>query len=768
MTNLLRHIKPVVISAILLAVGMRLSSQIAIGEWRTHLPYQFTNLVMLSDERAFCSSTGGLFYYDLLEERVETLSKTDGLSDNGIVSMRWNEEEQLALLAYSNANLDIIRGNEIINIPDIMKKAIPGDKTIYDIYFLDGMAYLSCGFGIVVLDLNKLEIKETYYIGDNGDHMKINQVSSDGIYLYAATDNGVRRAAIDDPFLIDFNSWETIDMLPDPNGVYTAAAHLGDRTYVINDPNGVGSDRVFYYDGTWKEDTRFSDMDYAELRSSDEHLILTSESGVRVLSDDFLVLYEYEEGRPRSAILDEQGTLWIADYGRGLVRYEDEQESLIRPNGPFSSIAYKMAASSQALYTVSGGVTAPWNNVFRPGIFQVFENESWRSSIRYNYQDLVTLAVDPRDPGHVFAGSWGFGVVEYSDGVPGTIYNEFNSSLQNAVPGNNVVRVGGLAFDDDDNLWVTNTGVTEPISVMKSDGEWKSFRIDGKLTDYGALSEIIITEEGHMWGIIPKGIGLFALNFNGTIDDEEDDEYKIVNVLDENGRVITNEIFSIAEDLNGNIWLGTNQGVLVYYSPGRLFSDGTLYAQDIIVPRNDGTIYGDPLLQTEKVTAIEVDGSNRKWLGTADGGAFLVSENGQEQIYNFNTGNSPILSNSISDICVSGETGEVFFGTDKGLISFKGTATSGATNYENVRVFPNPVRETYDGPIAIKGLVAETTVKITDISGNLVNELESFGGQAVWDGKDFSGRRVATGTYLIFLANRDATAAHVTKILFIH
>jgi hypothetical protein len=232
--------------------------------------------------------------------------------------------------------------------------------------------------------------------------------------------------------------------------------------------------------------------------------------------------------------------------------------------------------------------------------------------------------------------------------------------------------------------------------------------------------------------------------------------------------VITNDVYSFAEDLNGNLWLGTNQGILVMYSPGRLFTDGTVIAQEILVPRNDGTDYADPLLETQKITDIEVDGSNRKWIGTAAGGAFLVSENGQEQIYHFNTGNSPILSNSIIDICVDGKTGEVFFGTDKGIISFRGEATSGASNYANVRVFPNPVRETYDGPIAISGLVAETTVKITDIGGNLVNEIRSLGGQAIWDGTDFNGNRVATGVYLVFLANRGATAAHVTKILFIH
>ncbi|MEX0988629.1 MAG: hypothetical protein WD052_14215, partial [Bacteroidales bacterium] len=208
------------IQGILLMViyANQLSAQIAIGEWRTHLPYQFTNIVMLTDDKAFCSSTGGLFYYDLTDNSLETLSKTDGLSDNGVVAMNWSEEDQLAILAYNSANLDIIRGNQIINMPDIMKKQITGDKTVYNIYFHNSRAYLSCGFGIVVIDLNKLEITDTYYIGDNGDPLKVNQVTSDALYFYAATDEGVRKAEISNAFLIDFNSWELIDDLPDPVG----------------------------------------------------------------------------------------------------------------------------------------------------------------------------------------------------------------------------------------------------------------------------------------------------------------------------------------------------------------------------------------------------------------------------------------------------------------------------------------------------------------------------------------------------------------------
>ena len=346
-------------------------------------------------------------------------------------------------------------------------------------------------------------------------------------------------------------------------------------------------------------------------------------------------------------------------------------------------------------------------------------------------------------------------------------YNETNSSLQTLLPGN-FVRIGGLAFDPQGNLWMSNSSVSEPISVLKPDGTWKSFRCNNLISDYSTLGDVLMTQSGHLWVIVPRGNGLFAMNNNLTVDDTSDDQYRKVSVEDRFGKVITNDVRSFAEDKNGNLWLGTNQGVLVMYSPYRLFTDGELYAQPILIPRKDGSGLADPLLGTQIVSTIEVDGANRKWLGTAGGGVYLVSEVGVEGIHHFNSMNSPLLSDNIIDICVDGISGEVFFGTDKGVISFKGDALSGSSMYNEVVVYPNPVRETYEGPVAIKGLVANTNVKITDIGGNLVFETESLGGQAIWDGKNFRGDRVATGVYMIYLASPYGSFSHVTKLLFIH
>ncbi|MEN8229244.1 MAG: T9SS type A sorting domain-containing protein [Bacteroidota bacterium] len=746
-----------------------LDGQITLGQWRTHLPYKYCNLVEATNDRVFCSATGGLFYFNLEDNSVEKISKIDGLSDNGVSAMRWSGELETLILAYQNSNLDIIRDGLILNLPDIMKKQIPGDKSINDIYFLEQSAFLSTGFGIILMNLEKNEISETYYIGDNGEALKVNQVTTDGSFLYAATEQGIRRGLLSDPFLVDFNAWETITDIPNSNGEFNTIAYYKGAFFTsYNDPAGE-QDIVYYDTGSgWIPYPYFTGEQCHEIVNQGEFLTLVDNTGANVISGDWLVVQQLESGKPRSVSVDDHGDLWMADYGGGLITNEGGGKWSIVPNGPNSATVYDMEAAGNILYAVQGGVSGSWNNLFISATLESFKDEQWAYHTNWDGRDLITLTVDPNDPDHLFAGSWGYGLFEFRDEQPDVRYTDANSSLQSIFPGRNFVRIGGIAYDHQGNLWITNTGVSEPISVLKSDGTWKSFRADNLITNYSALGNILVTQSGHKWIIVPKGNGLFAMNDNFTIDDTSDDEYRKVSVVDKFGKVITNDVRSFAEDRNGNLWLGTNQGILVMYSPYRLFTEGTVIAQEVLISRNDDSGLADPLLGTQVVTAIEVDGANRKWLGTAGGGVYLVSDDGFETIEQFNSSNSPLLSNSITDICVDGVSGEVFFGTDKGIISYKGDALQGSTRYNNVVVYPNPVRETYEGPVAIKGLVERTNVKIVDMGGNLVYETESLGGQALWDGTNFRGERVATGVYMIYLSDSDGILSHVTKLLFIH
>jgi len=335
--------------------------------------------------------------------------------------------------------------------------------------------------------------------------------------------------------------------------------------------------------------------------------------------------------------------------------------------------------------------------------------------------------------------------------------------LQSIVPGENYIRIGGLDFDVNNNLWITNSEVANIISVKKANGEWKGFNFDEVISNV-PVGEIVVSQNSTKWIILPNGLGLFVFNENNTIDNTNDDQFKKLSILDENGKLITNNVYSFAEDLNGIIWVGTDQGIIVYYNPENVFDDESFYAQRIVLTNNGIT---QNLLSTEVITAISVDGANRKWIGTNSSGVYLVSKNGTEEINHFTEENSPLFSNRILDIGIDNESGEVYFATEKGLISYRGTATMGNDEFRDVYVYPNPVREDYEGDITIRGLVSDVNVKITDISGNLVYETTAEGGQATWNGKNFSGQRVSTGVYLVFCTNDDGSKTYITKLLFI-
>ena len=265
--------------------------------------------------------------------------------------------------------------------------------------------------------------------------------------------------------------------------------------------------------------------------------------------------------------------------------------------------------------------------------------------------------------------------------------------------------------------------------------------------------------------------GIFIWDDKGTLTDQSDDENTFLssfNDIDNVGSKITpTNFFCLEQDKNGVFWAGTDIGPLLFYNPSRAFDEDYTCSR-VKIPRNDGTGLADYLLQNEKVKAIAIDGANRKWIGTETSGLYLMSENGQETIRHFTTSNSPLLSNNIMSLAINPISGEVFIGTNNGLISFQGDAAEGSNIYNNVYAYPNPVRENYNGIITITGLIAKTQVKITDLNGNLIYQTISNGSIATWNGKDVHGRKVNSGIYMAICANEDGTQSAITKIMVIN
>ena len=375
------------------------------------------------------------------------------------------------------------------------------------------------------------------------------------------------------------------------------------------------------------------------------------------------------------------------------------------------------------------------------------------------------ITIDPANKEHVYLGSLGAGIIELNNGSLTKLWNETNSPLQSRCDAP-VHWVGsfGMSFDEEGNLWVTNAYSTSPLVVRKTDGSWQNFF---STSTCPALGSVMVSKNNYKWMIIPRGAGLMVFDNNGTWSTGDDKALQIILSDTSYGfpSLATTDILCIAEDKDGEIWMGTDKGIAVFFCADQIFSGSGCDAQQIFIEQDGHT---QILLETEVVTSIVIDGANRKWIGTQNSGAYLMSEDGTTEVKHFTAENSPLLSNEIRSIAINPKTGEVFFGTSEGIISYRNDATEGLEDFTDVYVFPNPIRPGYEGPIAITGLVENADVKITDISGSLVYHTKALGGQAIWYGKNFNGEKASSGVYMVFCANEDGSKTYIAKILVVN
>jgi ligand-binding sensor domain-containing protein len=752
------------------------SQDIGIGEWREHLPYYECFSVTEAESRIYCATQYSLFVFDKTDNSVTRLNKVNGLSDIGVSTINYHVGSQTLVIAYSNTNIDLMKSNLIINISDIKRKPILGLKTINNIVFRDQYAYLACGFGIVVLDIEKEEIADTYYIGPDGSQINVFDLTFDESgHIFAATEIGIYKASLTGTNLADYNSWVKDQLIPYPDQTYNQVDYFAGKLFVNNYHDEYAADTVFVFDGTrWQRFDAASNSTKSNIQVNHNCIVFANFGNVDVYDETLTrVYFTYLPSGigvyPHDAIMDTDGSVWVADRFVGLLKtYNDGWNGeAIRPNGPKSANVFDMSVVGKDLWVVPGGRDVSWGNVWKRGEVYSFIENSW-DYIDYVKQpemdpvrDMLVVQVDPANNKKVYVGSWGNGIHVFTDKALTGHYTDENSSLQ-VFTASGRINIGGLCFDEDHNLWVANSNAADVLSVMKNDGTWRSFNL-GSVGSGIDVGEIVIDHSRQNW-LMVRDHGLLVFNHNNTIDNPQDDKVRKLNSNTGNGSLPGLKILSFAVDQDGELWIGSDEGVAVIYSPENVFTGGNFDAQRILVEQ-DG--YVQYLLETEAVTAIAIDGANRKWFGTDRAGVFLMSPDGTEELLHFDEVNSPLLSNSVTSIQIN-DVGEVFFGTAKGIISYRSTAIPPPPVNTDVYAYPNPVRESYDGLIAIKGLVKNADVKITDISGTVIFATRAEGGQAVWNGRNFDGDKAHTGVYLVFISNEDGSETMVTKILVIN
>lgn len=757
------------------------SSQVnRIGTWSDYLSYNEVLKVDAYNDLIFGATASGVIVANTADNSFETYSKANGLTSTDVTAMAYNPNTNGLLLGYSNGRLDLITNDRVIAIVDIYNKTIAGNKRINDILVIDQMAFLATGFGIVKYDMAKLEFVDTYIVTTTGNFVNVNQVAIHNDSIYAATDSGIRYAGLNDPNLGYYASWKLDTTVYDPLLSYSHIKSDGNRIFTVITKDSVPSRLLQKNEFGWDSipnliGPEITDFDFNSSRFTISHSGFISSYDSNWIEIDRI--FDYGEGNFVACnvvkLINETEVI-AGDRDKSLIFIPRPfMYNIFQPNTPSSNSFESFDIFDNKVIVAAGGRSANYNNVYSSkGVYFRTNDLNWTTADKWKYPlldgvfDFIAVKYNKFNPSQSYGGSLGGGLIEFNNNEPVAKYTESNSTLKPASNLAGWVGVTGMDFDAAGNLWVANSRNPQCISVKTVSGvypkEWYGFSFPGAIND-DLTHQLIVDKQNYKWVTLPyQGQGILVFNDNNTIDDTTDDEFTILSSVVGRGGLPSSDIYSIAEDQDGEIWVGTAKGVAVFYSPGAIFQEGANYDAQRIILEAGG--YFEYLLSTETVTAIAIDGANRKWLGTAGSGVFLMSAEGTTELHHFTEANSPLLSNNIKEIKINHSTGEVLIGTTNGIISYKSTATANEVN-NDAYAYPNPVPSNYDGLIGIKGLPANSPVRITDISGNLVFETISEGTQAVWNGKDMNGNRVATGIYLVIGAQVQGSESKVIKIM---
>jgi hypothetical protein len=743
-----------------------LNAQYPAGSWSDNMSYNSGQFVVAAEGKIFCSTISGIIVYDPAYASISKLSTVGGLTETGLSTIAYSSQTTTLIIAYNSTNIDLIRGGKVTNMPEILRKNIAGLKEIYRIRTSGNRAYLACSFGIVVIDLLRDEVYDTWSPGENTGLNQVFDIAFSGNTILAATNSGIYEAELNNPGLAYFGNWNRQNNIPSPSAPYNCIAVIGNSIFANRTTPTPSTDTVFVWNGSWEYLYQTASNPNLSFETTvNNELVVSSSLSVRVLNLAGALMRETTNygsvaASPSNAIL-EGNTLWVADRNNGLVEIPGPSQSqILLPPGPRHNSVVNLRAEDGDLYIAGGAVTNAWNNTWTPLQVSYYINGNWATIPASTFSD--PLRIIPGKSENYFISTWGMGLLEYSGTTLLNHYDQYNSPLNSVIPGSPYVRLSGMAFDKEENLWIIHSGVTENIKVLRPDRTWVTIPVT---IEAPTIGDLIITQTGKKWIVLPRGHGLFIYDDNGTLSDFTDDSYRKMLVRDVENNLLSN-VYSVTEDLDGTIWVGTDQGPAIYYNPDRAFNE-EVRAVRIKIPRNDGTGLADFLLSSEIITSIAVDGANRKWVGTLNSGAYLLSADGTTRLKHFTVDNSPLLSNTVTSVSADLSNGLVWFGTSNGVISYRSDAPGGKSGLEGAFSFPNPVRHDYMGVVTITGLVRDTNVKITDISGNLVYETTSTGSEATWDLMNYRGERVSTGVYLAFCATPDGSGTAIVKMLIV-
>lgn len=750
---------------------------VGIGQWRSHLSYESMVAVTESEDAVFFGSTQAVLKINKEDQSLEHLNKVSGLSDMRIKTIEYNRDEKLLVIAYINGNIDLLYDNGIVtNLPAILNNNnVIGDKSINHIFCSGKQIYLSCSFGLVVYDLDIDAFSQTTFTPSD-----VNACARLGDTLFIATNQGIYQGILDGRNLLDFEIWE----LQDTNHGLTMNSYSSRNLILFNDKiYAAATDTLFqYHNGRWQHFVGYDKITNQPLNhwiptgsgdfvphynmtlnySKTELIIATNtpEYYVVTANNDVYTKYYSRSWRVKDIVIDQDNIHWAADEA-----FIHRNFKYIKPNAPVSNLVSDMHVDANGTLWVTSSPYNSYQAYFSLNGFSKYKDGEWTI---YNpktnpqldtFYDPIRVTSNPENQ-KIYIGSFMSGLLEIDGNDQISIFNQYNSPLEAADGDPLRTRIMGLAVDEDGVLWGTNSRTYGALlTAKKLNGDWKLFP-STKFNDY-QVEEIVIDRNGYKW--IKQITGRITVFDSGELDNDTDD--RSVQLGDNNTVLPNNEIKTLKADKQGVVWVGTNEGITIFNCSSNLFDEGCNGNRPVIQQDN----FNGYLLEGEEILDIEVDGANRKWVATKNG-LFLLSSDGYNQLAYLTSENSPLFDNEVTKLAIDGKTGTLYIATGSGIQSLRTEATTGLKriSQDGITIFPHPVEPNYSGAIAINNLPDEANVKVTDISGRLVYETTALGGQAIWNGMDYNGRKAQSGVYLVFIVNEGGTQKAVGKILFMN
>lgn len=738
---------------------------IAPGEWQTIRSYNGITSIIPSKEKVYVVANGGMYSYDKKTKEVKPLSTLDGLSASAIEMVEYVESTKTLFIIHSDMTIDLVVEGMTFSDESIKDSEISGKK-VNNLKVDGDNVYISLDAGIVVYNTKKREVSDTYIIGNDGEYEVVYQtiVFNNDIYALMADRSHCSQRKIrvckEGKNANDFNAWEpvalpitcpvdsvvvkTMDcssghvLLLTSEGLY---ALLEDGSWVDVSPRGIVPDTIQVYKNRLTAITCWQVMAFHK---------------------DNLGDMKYRECWSKIAVYDvDEDVVWH-DNGDGLRIADMSVDELkatvsepIKFDGPSQNDYYSLEVVDGEIYlTGNDGYNTPVVvDYSKEGKWYNLRDSLKDDNLRF-FRSGHVIAVDPTDKNHVMVPTW-WGIYEFYKDSLLRVHNKENASFFET-SGTNCTYVECVWFDEENNVIATNPSSSGYLlHAMNKDGEWTALK-HNNLTGQRYARRHLKTKSGIDIVVFEyKPIGLGFVDMNGTTFDASDDKTKLVASFKymEDGVMETFQpsyVFSVEEDLKGDIWIATDQGPLIMKNVKGVFDGKESYVRPKIT-REDDSRYADYLLASDKVRKIQVDGKNRKWIATEGNGLFLVSASGDKILENFTTKNSPLSSNAVMDIVYEKETGVLYIMTDTGLLMYATDSSFPEDDFDNVTVYPNPVRSDYDGDLEIKGLMDESNVRITDQRGMVIENGISKGGTYRFSARRSDGSRLPTGVYNVFI-----------------